>query len=83
MLFEHVYHRQSTILYHHEYHTNLLGFDMLVRAYIMIYVLELMMNLSNIQQSKYLIVDIFSKLTMASFAGALRLEKFIDVHFKR
>ena len=52
-------------------------------AFIMIYILKLIMKLTNLSTIQKPNRRQFPELTMASFADALRPDKFIGVHFKR
>ena len=64
--------------------SSMLEFHMLVAAIVMLYILELIMeivpNYSTIQKPN---CRQFPELTMAGFSDALRPDKFSDVHFKR
>src|SRR5438105_8425614 len=52
-------------------------------AFVMVYILELIMKLSNLSTIQKPYYRQFPELTMASLADALRPDKFIGVHFKR
>jgi len=52
-------------------------------AFVMVYILELIMKLSNLSTIQKPNCRQFPELTMASLADALRPDKFTGVHFKR
>src|SRR5207244_11468348 len=63
--------------------SSMLEIYMIGVAFIMVYILELIMKLSNLSTIQKPNCRQFPELTMASLADALRPDKFTGVHFKR
>ena len=63
--------------------SSMLKIYMIGVAFIMVYIMELIMKLSNFPTIQKPNCRQFPELTMASLADALRLDKFTGVHFKR
>src|SRR5438105_5627724 len=63
--------------------SSMLEIYMIGVAFVMVYILELIMKLSNLSTIQKPNHRQFPELTMASLADALRPDKFTGVHFKR
>ena len=63
--------------------SSMLEIYMIGVAFVMVYILELIMKLSNLSTIQKPNYRQFPELTMASLVDALRPDKFTGVHFKR